>query len=136
MRPLELEDVGKLLLRVLVAGLMLFHGVDKILHGPGHVMQDLAEHGMPVVLGYGVYIGEVVAPILILVGAWTRLAALVYAGSIAFATLQVHGADFLALKPTGAWAAELWVFYIVTPVVVALLGPGRYAFRRAPFPWD
>jgi putative oxidoreductase len=136
MRPTELEDFGKLLLRVLVAGLMMFHGIDKIVHGPGHVMQDLAEHGAPVVLGYGVYLGEVVAPILVLLGAWTRLAALVYAGSITFATLQVHGADFLALKPTGAWAAELWVFYIVTPVVVALLGPGRYAFRRAPFPWD
>ena len=88
------------------------------------------------VLGYGVYVGEIVAPILILLGAWTRLAAVVYSGSIAFATLQVHGADFLALAPTGAWAAELWVFYIVAPVVVALLGPGRYAFRRAPFPWD
>src|SRR5262245_30319583 len=90
MRPAELEDVGKLLLRVLVAGLMMFHGLDKVVHGPGHVMQDLAEHGAPVVLGYGVYIGEVVAPILVLVGAWTRLAALVYAGSIAFATLQVQ----------------------------------------------
>ncbi len=136
MRPAELEDVGKLPLRVLVAGLMMFHGIDKIVHGPGHVMQDLAEHGAPVVLGYGVYIGEVVAPILILLGARTRLAALVYAGSITFATLQVDGADFLVLKPTGAWAAELWVFYIVTPVVVALLGPGQYAFWRKPFPWD
>jgi len=136
MRPAELEDVGKLLLRALVAGLMMFHGVDKVVNGPGHVMQDLAEHGMPVVLGYGVYVGEVVAPILILLGAWTRLAALVYAGSIAFATIQVHGADFLALKPTGAWAAELWVFYILAPVVVALLGAGRYALARRRFPWD
>src|SRR5262245_66166871 len=136
MRPARQEDVGKLLLRALVAGLMTFHGVDKIVHGPGHVMQDLAEHGMPVALGYGVYLGEVVAPILILLGAWTRLAALVYAGSIAFATLQVHGADFLALEPTAAWASELWVFYLVAPVVVALPGPGRHALRRTPFPWD
>jgi len=136
MRAGELEDAGKLLLRVIVAGLMMFHGLDKVVHGPGHVMQDLAEHGMPVVLGYGVYVGEVVAPILILLGIWTRLAALVYSGSIAFATIQVHGADFLALKPTGAWAAELWAFYIVTPVVVALLGPGRHALARRPFPWD
>lgn len=136
MRPANLEDVGKLSLRLLAAGLMLFHGVDKIVHGPGHVMQDLAEHGLPVVLGYGVYVGEVVAPILVLAGVFTRLAALVYAGTIAFATLQVHGADFLALEPTGAWAAELWVFYIVTPLVVALLGPGCFAWRRAPFPWD
>src|SRR5262245_43462263 len=121
MRAADLEDIGRLLLRVLVAGLMFFHGVDKVVHGPGHVMEDLAEHALPVALAYGVYIGEVVAPILILLGAWTRLAALVYAGSMAFATIQVHGADFLALKPTGAWAAELWVFYILSPVVVALL---------------
>ncbi len=32
-----LEDVGKLLLRMVVAGLMLFHGVEKLLHGPGRV---------------------------------------------------------------------------------------------------
>src|SRR5262245_39105828 len=136
MRSAELEDIGKLLLRLLVAGLMMFPGIHKIVHGPGHVMQDLAEHGLPVVLAYGVYVGEVVAPILMLLGAWTRLAALVYSGAIAFATILVHGADYLTLEPTGAWAAELWVFYIVTPVVVALLGPGRYAFRRAAFPWD
>ena len=82
------------------------------------------------------YVGEILAPLLILAGAWTRLAALVYAGSVAFATLLVHGKDFVHLKPTGAWAAELWVFYIVSPLVVALLGPGRYAVRRSDFPLD
>ena len=61
---------------------------------------------------------------------------ILYAGSVAFATLLVHGKDFVHLKPTGAWAAELWVFYIVSPLVVALLGPGRYAVRRSDFPLD
>jgi len=28
------------------------------------------------------------------------------------------------------------VFYIVSPLVGALLGPGRYAVRRADFPLD
>ena len=135
-RPAPLEDAGKLLLRVLVAGLMLFPGIHKIVHGPGHVMEDLAEHGIPVVLAYGVYIGEVIAPVLILLGIWTRLAALVYSATIVFATVLVHAADYVTLDPTGAWAAELWVFYIVTSAVVALVGPGRYALRHALFPWD
>ena len=135
-RPALLEDAGKLLLRVLVAGLMLFPGIHKIVHGPGHVMEDLAEHGIPVVLAYGVYLGQVVAPILILLGVGTRLAALVYSGTIAFATILVHGEDFLTVEPIGKWAADLWAFYIVTSAVVALVGPGRYALRRAPFPWD
>jgi putative oxidoreductase len=123
----RLADTGKLLLRILVAGFMLFHGTDSIIHGPLEIQEDLPAHGLPGALGYGVYIGEVLAPVLILLGAWTRLAALVYAGSIAFATVLVHGGDFLHLSPKGAWAAKLWVFYIVTPVLVMLLGPGRYA---------
>ena len=131
-----LADVGKLLLRILVAGLMLFHGIDKVVHGTGHVAADLRSHGLPAFLASGLYLGEVLAPLLILAGAWTRLAALVYAGNVAFATLLVHGTDFLHLKPTGAWAAELWVFYIVSPLVIALLGPGRYTVRRADFPLD
>jgi putative oxidoreductase len=130
------EDAGKLLLRVVVAGLMLFHGVDKLLHGPVHVQADLAEHGLPGALAYGAYFGEVLAPLLILAGAWTRLAALVYSGSMVFATGLVHGADFVRLAPTGAWAAELWVFYIVVPIVVALLGPGPHTLVQRDFPWD
>jgi putative oxidoreductase len=132
----ELADAGKLLLRILVAGLMLFHGVDKILHGPGAVIGDLTSHGLPAVLASGLYVGEILAPVLLLAGAWTRLAALVYAGSVAFATILVHGKDFVHLKPTGAWGAELWAFYIVSPLVIALLGPGRYAVRQAEFPLD
>jgi|ERR1700674_38488 putative oxidoreductase len=132
----HLADTGKLLLRVLVAGLMLFHGVDKLMHGPGEVIGILRSHGLPEFLAYGTYLGELVAPVLILAGAWTRLAALAYFFSVGFATLLVHGSDFLHLKPTGAWAAELWVFYIASPLVIALLGPGRYALRRADFPMD
>ena len=132
----RLEDLGKLLLRLVVAGLMLFHGIDKLLHGPVEVMVDLNEHGMPGFLAYGVYVGEILAPALILAGVWTRVAAIVYSLSMVFATGLVHGGDFLRLAPTGAWAAELWAFYILTPVVVALLGPGRHAVTRLAFPWD
>jgi len=132
----RLEDLGKLLLRIVVAGLMLFHGVDKLLHGPGHMQADLSAHGLPGVLAYGAYVGEILAPALILAGVWTRVAAVVYALSMVFATGLVHGGDFLRLAPTGAWAAELWAFYILTPVAVALLGPGRHVVTRLPFPWD
>jgi putative oxidoreductase len=132
----QLDDAGTLVLRGVVAGLMLFHGVDKLIHGPGHVQADLVHHGLPGFLAYGVYVGEVLAPIFILAGAWTRLWAAVYALSIASATVLVHGGDFLRLAPTGAWAAELWVFYMTGPIVVALLGPGRYALRPGNGPWD
>ncbi|MFE8595896.1 DoxX family protein [Archangium violaceum] len=132
----RLEDLGKLLLRLLVGGLMLFHGIDKLLHGPGDVAHDLAEHGLPTLMAYGVYVGEVVAPVFILVGAWTRLWALVYGFNVLFAVLLVHAHDFGRLAPTGGWAAELYVFYVVGAFVVALLGSGRCALRRGVGRWD
>jgi len=128
-----LADVGKLVLRLTTGGLMLFHGVDKLIHGLGHVRSDLAAAGLPTALAYGVYLGEIVAPICIILGLWTRFWALVYAGSIAFAVATVHGRDFARLAPTGAWAAELWVFYIVCPIVIALLGGGRFSLDRRYF---
>ncbi len=136
MTQAHLEDLGKLFLRIVVGGLMFFHGGDKLLHGPGHVGADLAQYGLPQVLAYGVYVGEVAAPTCVLLGAWTRAWAIVYTLSIAFATLLVHAEDFVRLAPTGGWAAELWTFYITAPLVVALLGPGPFALRQAEFPWD
>src|SRR5713101_1753933 len=42
-----LADVGKLVLRLTTGGLMLFHGVDKLIHGLGHIRSDLAAAGLP-----------------------------------------------------------------------------------------
>ena len=122
-----LGDVGNLVLRLVTGGLMLFHGADKLMHGLDHVRSDLAAAGLPTALAHGVYVGEILAPICIIFGLWTRVSAVVYAGSIAFAVAIVHGRDFARLAPTGAWAAELWVFYILCPVVIALLGGGRFS---------
>lgn len=126
-------DVGKLVLRLVTGGLMLFHGIEKLAHGLDHVRGDLAAAGLPSALAHGVYIGEIVAPICIIAGLWTRAWAIVYAASIAFAVAIVHGRDFARLAPTGAWAAELWIFYIVCPIVIALLGPGRFSLDRRYF---
>ena len=122
-----LGDVGNLALRLVTGGLMLFHGADKLMHGLDHVRSDLAAAGLPTALAHGVYVGEILAPICIIFGLWTRVSAVVYAGSIALAVAIVHSRDFARLAPTGAWAAELWVFYIMCPVVIALLGGGRFS---------
>jgi len=43
-------------------------------------MDRLANAGFPSALGYLVYVGEVLAPLLLIVGLWTRAAALLGAG--------------------------------------------------------
>jgi putative oxidoreductase len=122
-----MDDRGKLVLRIVLAVLILFHGVSKLIGGVGFISGMLVKAGLPGALGYLVYIGEVVAPLLILVGVFTRLAALVVVINMIVALLLVHTKQFFTLSDTGGWALELQGMYFGTAVALALLGAGRYS---------
>ena len=130
------EDAGKLLLRVTIAVLMLFHGIAKLVGGISGIMGLMERIGLPGFVAYGVFLSQIVAPIFILLGLWTRPAAVLYAGTIVFATLLAHPTDYVRVTPAGGWAAELWLFYILGAVAVALLGAGRYSLRGGKPRWD
>ena len=125
------NDVGRLVLRVLLAVLILFHGVSKLVGGVGFISGMLAKAGLPGALGYLVYIGEVIAPLLILFGVFTRLAALVVVVNMIVALLLVHTRQFFTINDTGGWALELQAMYLGGAVVIALLGAGRYSIGGA-----
>ncbi|WP_292936393.1 DoxX family protein [Noviherbaspirillum sp.] len=120
------EDMAKFLLRVSLAILILFHGVSKILGGIGPITGMVAKVGMPPALGYLVFIGEVLAPVLVLVGAWTRPAAFVIAVNMVVAVLLAHTTQFFTLSKTGGWALELQGMYFIVAIAVMLLGGGRF----------
>jgi putative oxidoreductase len=126
-----LDDQGKLVLRVLLAVLILFHGVSKLIGGVGMIGGMLAKAGLPPALGYLVYIGEVLAPLLILVGLFTRAAALVIVVNMIVALLLVHTKQFFTLNDTGGWALELQGMYLGSAIAIALLGAGRYSLGGA-----
>jgi putative oxidoreductase len=130
------DDLGKLLLRAALAILLLFHGLSKIVGGVGFVTGALTKIGMPPALGYLVYIGEVIAPLLILVGLWARAAALVVAINMIVAVLLVHTAQFFTMSQTGGWALELQGMYFVAAIVVALQGAGRYSLGGSAGRWN
>jgi putative oxidoreductase len=121
------EDQGKLLLRAVLAILLLFHGFSKLTGGIGFITGMLEKAGLPGAFGYLVYIGEVVAPLLILAGLFTRAAALVVAVNMIVALLLVHTKQFFTLNEQGGWALELQGMYLAGAVAVALLGAGRYS---------
>ena len=123
----KMDDGGKLLLRFVLAVLILFHGVSKLTGGIGFITGMLAKAGLPGALGYLVYVGEVIAPLLVLFGVFTRLAALVVAVNMIVALLLVHTRQFFTLNDTGGWALELQGMYLGAAVAVALLGAGRYS---------
>jgi putative oxidoreductase len=121
-------DLGRLVLRLAIGGLMLFHGVAKLSSGVGTIASRLQGAGLPGFIAYGVYLGEVVAPILILLGVWTRPAALVLAFNMVVAILLAHAGDITRLEH-GAWAIELQMMYLMGAVAIALLGAGRLSLR-------
>jgi putative oxidoreductase len=125
------DDHGKLVLRVVLALLLLFHGVSKLSGGIGFVAGMLEKVGAPAALGYLVYVGEVVAPLLVLIGLYTRGAALVVAINMVVALLLVHTSQFFTMSDTGGWALELQGMYLGAAIVIALLGAGRFSVGGA-----
>jgi putative oxidoreductase len=125
--PADTIDNGKLILRVVLAAMLLFHGISKMHNGIGFIADMLAKAGLPAVFGYGVYIGEIVAPLFILFGVFTRAAALVVAINMIVAVLLAHTNQFFTLNETGGWALELQGMYFFTALAIALLGAGRYS---------
>ena len=119
------EDVGKLVLRVTVGVLMLLHGIKKITNGPGSILATVTKAGLPEEFGYLVYMGEVIAPLMMIVGWWTRPAALLVAINMVFAIGLVHAHEIFALSRTGGWAIELQGLYLFAALAVVLLGAGR-----------
>lgn len=130
------DDLGKLLLRVALAVLILFHGVAKIIGGIGPITGMLAKVGVPAAFSYLVYAGEVIAPLMILFGVWTRLAALIVAINMVVAVLLVHTGEFFTLTRTGGWALELQGMFFIAAVAIALLGAGRYSVGGAGGRWN
>ena len=83
------NDIGLLILRLSVGVMMLLHGISKLFNGLGGIQSILASNNMPEFLSYGVLIGEVVAPILIIVGLKTRLSAAVMADADVYGWRQI-----------------------------------------------
>ncbi len=125
------SDLGKLVLRLTLGVLLLLHGVDKISTGAASILGLMTRTGLPPALGYLVYVGEILAPLLLIVGLWTRPAALVVAVNMIVAVLLVHRAQLGEFTRNGGWALELQGFYFFTAVAIALLGAGRFSVGGA-----
>lgn len=130
------NDLGKLLIRLCVGGLMLFHGVHKLIHGYGFIAGKLKAAGLPAWLVAGVPIGEVVAPLLIVLGLYTRPAALVEAFLMGMAVWLVHMGQLTALDQHGGYALELQAFYFFGSIAIFFLGAGRYSVTKGMGQWN
>lgn len=120
------DDAGKLLLRIAVGGLLLFHGIAKAKSGNAFVLGVMQQHGLPVFLAYGSYLAEIVAPILILAGVQVRLAGLVVAADLLMAILLALRGAIFTVRMGGAWGIEVEAFFVLGGLALFLMGGGKY----------
>ncbi|AKC68981.1 DoxX family protein [Pandoraea oxalativorans] len=130
------DDLGKLILRLTLGILLLFHGVSKVINGVGFIEGMITSHGLPAFLAYGAYLGEVLAPVLLILGVLTRLGGLLVVGNMLVAFSLVHLSQLGDLAKTGGWALELQGFYLFTGLCVILFGAGRYSVSGGRGAWD
>ncbi|WP_060873303.1 DoxX family protein [Myroides odoratus] len=131
-----MQDLGKFILRLGVGGLMIFHGIHKIIHGHDMIIEQLAAKGYPTWLWLGVPIGEIIAPILLIVGAFTRLSGVLIAFTMVMSMVLVKGGGSFAVSTTtGGIGAELNMLYLVGALAIAMIGPGSYRLYKGKKGW-
>ena len=130
------EDLGKLVIRSALAILILLHGISKLTGGIDGITGMVTNAGLPEVFAYGVYLGEVVAPLLVLIGLWTRAAAIFMALNMVVAVMLVHVPELAQLNKQGGWALELQGMFLFGAIAVALLGAGRYSVGGIAGKWN
>ena len=127
-------DLGLLILRVTIGGLMLFHGVAKLSNLNG-VRNMLMQAGLPELLAYGVYVTELIAPLLILIGFRVRLATVAFFFGMLTALSLAHSNDIFSISKSGGLEIELVLLFAFGAVALFFTGAGKYAVSST-HQWD
>jgi putative oxidoreductase len=120
------QDIGKFILRVSLGGMFFMHGIGKIQNGIGGIEKLLIAKNIPEILAYGVFIGEIIAPIFMIIGFRTKIAALIIAATMAVAVWLAHYQDIYHLNNNGGWGVELQALYFFGAIAIFFLGGGKH----------
>ena len=118
------NNIGLLLLRIGFAGLMLTHGIPKLMQ----LLDGNFSFGDPIGIGAIASLiltvfAEAICAALVLIGFKARLACIPLIITMLVAVFIVHAADPIGKK-------ELGIVYLVAFTAIALMGPGKYSIDR------
>jgi putative oxidoreductase len=129
--PLQSDDTGKLILRLTLGVLLLLHGIAKATNpeGVGGISGMLVAKGLPGFIAYGAYIGELLAPVMIILGIFCRIGGLLALAHMIVAISLVHAQQIFTMGKQGGWALELQGFYLFCALALYFLGSGKFAVK-------
>lgn len=125
------EALGKLILRLALGIMILLHGINKLINPESlsWIGDTLDASGLPTVLAYGVLLGEVIAPLMAILGWNARIAGLLIAGNMLVAIYLAHMNQLFTLTDSGGWALELQGMFLFGAIALMFLGSGRMAIK-------
>lgn len=130
------DDISRLIIRVTCGGLLFLHGSHSAVHGIDHIKRMVTDNGLPEFISYGNLIGEFVAPVFMVIGYKSRIAALIIAFNMLMSILLAHRDIAFARNDFGGWMIELNIFYLFTSLAVFFSGAGKYSLSRGKGKWD
>lgn len=124
MKNSMIHNFGLLFLRIAFSGMMLFHGVPKLLKllAGNFEFIDLFGLGALNTLILAI-LGEVIFPILVIVGFKTRITVIPIIITMAGAAFMIHANDPFEVK-------EKALLFLIGFISIAILGPGKYSVDR------
>ncbi len=134
------EDLGKLILRVLVGSMIVFHGL-ALLTGDMGIPNNLVRWGLPAQLSWIGFIVEFVGGVGMILGVYARLGGFMLGVFMVIAIIMAHvglmGSQnhlfMVANNPAGThwdhYFLETQFFYLFGAFAVYLLGAGKYGLN-------
>jgi putative oxidoreductase len=131
-------DIAMFILRLTSAVVMWPHGAQKALgsfggYGIAGTVAGLGHMGIPPVLVYLVIAAEFLGPIALVLGIFTRLAALGIAIDMAVAAYTVHLPNGFFMNFAGnqkGEGIEYFIYAVGIALAIVIAGPGRIALMK------
>jgi putative oxidoreductase len=118
-------DLALLILRVMLGIIMIYHGWPKVTN-LGGTIEAMAGMGVPAPAVAAIFatVAEVVGGLLMVLGAFTDIAGLMFAIDMLGAITFVHAKNGFSVAKGGM---EWPLLLVAAALAIALAGPGRYA---------
>jgi putative oxidoreductase len=130
------EDLAKLLIRITCGTLLFLHGLNSAMYGIQHIKNMVNAAGLPEFISYGNLVGEFVAPVFVVIGFKSRIAAIVMAFNMLLSILIAHRDIAFQRNDFGGWMIELNVAYLMMALAVFFGGAGKYSLSGGTGKWD